>query len=245
MTNDNKPIREVYAKTHIGALTFQIICLVLILVLFNFVFFDSDNIDCSWSFIRNVTMACVTLLGCGKSLKDSLRAIVLRKRCVPLLRLYNDRIEYKGDIYNSEDDVYYFQDIVGIKDNVSDVIVTLSDGFKKEVQLGRLDSEDCDLKELVKSAYNSYKSQNKASSSVRFKSSVVQKDLFAKVIEVVYGVVMIVGSVGVLVFYFFEKTDFKNINLAEWLQSHTVVISLALSFILIDALLVFWALRKR
>ena len=140
---------------------------------------------------------------------------------MPLLRLYNDRIEYKGDIYNSEDDVYYFQDIVGIKDNVSDVIVTLSDGFKKEVQLGRLDSEDCDLKELVKSAYNSYKSQNKASSSVRFKSSVVQKNLFAKVIEVVYGVVIIVGSVGVLVFYFFEKTDFKNINLAEWLQSHT------------------------
>ncbi len=91
------------------------------------------------------------LLGCW----DAIELWALNKKNIPLLRIFDDRIEYKRKLWRDGYELYYFQDIAEVERGFNSVTIRLNNGWKTDVN--RIDEQDFDLAKIIRESIDDYR----------------------------------------------------------------------------------------
>lgn len=100
----------------------------------------------------------VTLITAIVGLVDLTIAIRQRRKGVPRLALYEDRIEYTVDLLTGATEIYAFGDIASVDTDLpGPIVLTFVDGVERNIDYNSLDAGNgVDLADKVKTAYDAY-----------------------------------------------------------------------------------------
>ena len=205
MRNNDVPMRVVYAKRNKAALFLGLMLLLALLTLTILAGFLKSEASDDILLLSVYIVTCI----CGLvKFINILRPFVMYKRDKPVLRLYGDRLEYLRNLYYSDYDVYYFQDIISIGDDESDWAVLLSDGGRQEINAAIIDDISVELPELheeIKNAYSLSRSNIAMSDSGgnHFRSFVCNgnnyRDILSKAFALICGITALIPGLTHLV----------------------------------------------
>ena len=190
---------EIYERANLGSVVLYVLLLGWLVFLVIGIFAGVEDLH---SAIWNIVLVFLFLI----TNLHQIPAFVLKKRGVPSLRIYDDRIECMVDHIKCIWESYYYQDIDTIDNDFMEVTFHFSDGRERSINMNKLDcDEDSIADEIVlrHKTVQEHKTDGPASSfGSRFKS-VLTSDAFR--IETICKDIGIAG-LGITIFPMIRKT---------------------------------------
>lgn len=147
-----KPILECRAKV---SMTGIIISALSVMVWF-VSFFVSEDKTTPFDLAQQSILLAGALLACW----DTIELWSLNRKNIPLLRLYNDHIEYKRQLWRDGYELYYFQDITEVERDLKSITIRLNNGWKTAVTY--IDERDFDLAAIIRDSMDAYRQNQTA-----------------------------------------------------------------------------------
>lgn len=132
---------------------------------------SGDNVQ----FYNLIFGAMGVLIGTFVTLLDTFALIDAKRRGIPALKIYEDRIEFRKNALDDRYDVYYFQDISSVEVQGTDFVLTFVNNDTRKIDFNELDCYMYDFFDGIKAKYEAFRNENPLSSdddSVRMKSRI-------------------------------------------------------------------------
>ena len=153
----SKPSMTAFAKRRIWALAFRLlICMILMIC---FVIEIRGSIG-SFKDINYITGTIGFIVFTFASTLDSLAAIDAKRKGIPALKIYDDRLEFKPDIANENYDVYYFQDIRSVEVEGTEIVLTFVNYDYRKIDFNNLECNMNDFFDGIQAKYDAFRKVN-------------------------------------------------------------------------------------
>lgn len=147
-----KPILECRAKVSMTGIIISALSVMVWLVSF----FVSEDKTTPFDLAQQSILLAGALLACW----DTIELWSLNRKNIPLLRLYNDHIEYKRQLWRDGYELYYFQDITEVERDLKSITIRLNNGWKTAVTY--IDERDFDLAAIIRDSMDAYRQNQTA-----------------------------------------------------------------------------------
>lgn len=143
-----------FAKRGIWALPFILLMSMILMICF---VIESRGSMGSFQFIIS-TIGLIAIA--FASTMDSLAAIDAKRKGIPALKIYDDRLEFKPDIANENYDVYYFQDIRSVEVEGTEIVLTFVNYDYRKIDINNLECNMNDFFDGIQAKYDAFRKVN-------------------------------------------------------------------------------------
>lgn len=146
-----------FAKRWIWALAFRLlICMILMIC---FVIEIRGSIG-SFKYINYITGTIGFIAFTFASTLDSLAAIDAKRKGIPALKIYDDRLDFKPNIANENYDVYFFQDIRSVEVEGTEIVLTFVNYDYRKIDFNNLECYMYDFFDEIQAKYDAFRKVN-------------------------------------------------------------------------------------
>ena len=143
-----------FAKRGIWALPFILLMSMILMICF---VIESRGSMGSFQFIIS-TIGLIAIA--FASTMDSLAAIDAKRKGIPALKIYDDRLDFKPNIANENYDVYYFQDIRSVEVEGTEIVLTFVNYDYRKIDINNLECNMNDFFDGIQAKYDAFRKVN-------------------------------------------------------------------------------------